>query len=390
MDQSPTPKSPFYRSTTFWWWVLAILILIILIQHWPFGKKNKTPPAVPVVVATAKTSDVPVYLSELGTVVPTHTITVKTQINGQLIGVYYKEGQMVKKGQLLAEIDPRPYQAQLLQYQGQLQRDQALLQNAKIDLKRYQTLWKQDSVARQVLDTQASLVNQYSGTVLADQGQIQAIKVNLAYCQITAPVDGRVGLRLVDPGNYVQTTDTTGIAVIATLQPITVIFSIPEDNVPDVMEQLNAGKTLTVQAYDRQQNKLLATGQLLTIDNQIDITTGTVKLRAQFSNENNILFPNQFVNVLLLVKTLHNVTVVPTAAIQHGGQYNFVFVVNSDQTVHIQSVTTGVVYGQNTVVTNLKPGQIVVTEGADKLNEGTPVTIQTPAIAAANPGRSTT
>jgi multidrug efflux system membrane fusion protein len=368
--------SPFYRKTGFWIIVLIILVIIIFIQHWPFSKNKKLIPTIPVVVSSVKSADVPVFLSELGAVIPTYTITVRTQINGQLLRVLYKEGQIVKKGDLLAEIDPRPYQAQLTQFEGQLLRDQALLANAKLDLKRYQTLWRQDSVAKQTLDTQVSLVNQYMGAVKFDEGQIQAVKVNLIYCQIRSPVDGRVGLRLVDAGNYVQTTDTTGLAVIATLQPITVIFSIPEDNVPEVLEQINAGNVLTVKAYDRQLNKLLAVGTLLTIDNQIDPTTGMVKLRAEFKNENNVLFPNQFVNVLLLVKTLQGAIVVPTAAIQHGAQYNFVYRLNKNNTVNIKPVTTGVVYGQDTVIkSGVAVGEQVVIEGADKLTDGALVTI---------------
>lgn len=367
---------PFYRKTGFWLVVLGILILIILIQHWPFGKKNKSPPAVPVVSAIAHTANVPVVLSELGAVVPTYTVTVRTQINGQLLKVLFTEGQMVKKGDLLAEIDPRPYQAQLIQYEGQLIRDKALLANAQLDLQRYQRLWKQDSVAKQTLDTQASLVNQYIGNIKTDEGLILATKVNLIYCEIMSPVDGRIGLRLVDAGNYVQVTDTTGIAVIATLKPITIIFSIPEDNVPEVLEQINAGKSLIVNAYDRQQNKLLATGTLLTIDNQIDPTTGMVKLRAQFANENNALFPNQFVNVQLIVKTLQNATIIATAAIQHGAQNNFVYIINSDKKVNVKVVVPGVVYGEETVIkSGVNPGQMVVIEGADKLTEGSTVSI---------------
>ncbi|MHB1948336.1 MAG: MdtA/MuxA family multidrug efflux RND transporter periplasmic adaptor subunit [Gammaproteobacteria bacterium] len=383
-------NEPFYRKTNFWLIVLALLVLIILIQHWPFGKKKKTPPPVPVVVATAQTTDVPVYLSELGAVTPTYTVTVRTQINGQLLRVLYKEGQMVKKGELLAEIDPRPYQAQLTQYQGQLLHDQALLANAQLDLKRYQTLWRQDSVSKQTLDTQAALVKQYMGTVKSDEGQIQAIQVNLIYCEIKSPVDGRVGLRLVDPGNFVQTSDTTGLAVIATLQPITVIFSIPEDNIPEVLAQIEAGHELTVNAYDRQQTKLLAVGKLLTIDNQIDPTTGMVKLRAQFANENNTLFPSQFVNAQLLVETLHNAIVVPTAAIQHGVQNNYVYVVNDDKTVSVKSVVTGVVSGQNTVIkSGLTTGQVVVTEGTDKLADGLTVSTSDQKQSAAKQASST-
>ncbi len=366
----------FFRKTPILLIILAVLLLIILIQHWPFGKHKAPTPRIPVVAESAKKMDVPVYLSELGTVTPVYTVTVRTQINGQLLQVLYHEGQLVKKGDLLAEIDPRPYQAQLTQFEGQLKRDQALLDNANIDLKRYQILWKQDSVAQQTLATQASLVKQYEGAVKIDEGQIQATKVNLIYCEITSPVDGRIGLRLVDPGNFVQTSDTTGIAVIATLQPITVIFSIPEDSIPDVLDQINAGKALTVKAYDRQQNKLLATGSLLTIDNQIDTTTGMVKLRAQFENKDNQLFPNQFVNAVLLVKTLNNVTVVSSAAVQNGASGTFVYLINKNQTVSIKPVVVGVTNGNNTVIkSGVTPGQLVVTQGADKLTEGSLVSI---------------
>lgn len=368
-------REPFYRKTSIWCVVLAILVLIILIQHWPFGN-HKLPPAIPVVVAPVKTANVPVNLLALGSVVPTATITVRTRINGQLLQVLYKEGQMVKKDELLAEIDPRPYQAQLTQYEGQLLRDQALLANAELDLKRYQTLWRQDSVAKQTLDTQTALVKQYQGNVKADEGLIQATKVNLIYCEITSPVDGRVGLRLVDAGNLVQTTDTTGIAVVTALNPITVIFALPEDNIPEILEQINAGQTLTVKAYDRQQNKILAIGKLLTIDNQIDPTTGTVKLRAQFDNEKNTLFPNQFVNAELLVKILPNATIVPTAAIQHGTPDSFVYVLKTDNTVTVRPVEVGVVWGEYTVIKKgVLPRQIVIVEGADKLREGARVSI---------------
>lgn len=371
---------PFYRKTKFWLIILLILVIIIFIEYNPFFKKKKKIPTVPVVVAQAQNSNVAVYLNELGGVTPVYNVTVKTVINGPLLKVVFTEGQMVKKGDLLAEIDPRPYQAQLLEYEGQLVRDKALLANAQLDLKRYQMEWKQDSVAKQVLDTQVSLVRQYMGAVQSDEGLIQTTKVNLMYCEITSPVDGRIGLRLVDPGNIVQTSDTTGIAVIATLNPITVIFSIPEDNIPDVLEQIDAGKTLTVNAYDRQQKKLLAVGTLLTIDNQIDTTTGTVKMRAQFDNNDMALFPNQFVNVQLLVKTLQGVTTVPTPAVQYGPQNKtFVYLLHEDKTVSVQPIVLGVTSGENTVITNgVSPGQSVVIEGSDKLTDGAHVEIADP------------
>ena len=387
MPDTPTSEPSrkrrrFNRRLSFW---IALLILVILIADYIHIRKitaanqRNANKSVPVVVAKARTENVPVYLTELGTVTPTYTITVRTQINGQLLRVLYTEGQMVKAGDLLAEIDPRPYQAQLIQYEGQLERDKALLANALIDLKRYQTLWKQDSVAQQTLATQQALVQQDEGNVQTDQGLIQATKLNLIYCEIKSPVDGRVGLRLVDPGNYVQISDTTGLAVIATISPITVIFSIPEDNIPDVMDQLNAAKTLTVQAYDRQQNQLLSTGTLLTVDNEIDTTTGTVKLRAQFQNTDGHLFPNQFVNAALLVKTLNDVILIPTAAIQHGVQGDFVYLLNSDKTVSVKPIVTDVVSGNNSVVkSGLTSAQSVVIEGADKLTDGATVTVADP------------
>jgi len=341
------------------------------------SKNKRGGQPLPVVTAKAFIKDVPVYLNALGGVTPTYSVTIHTQINGILIAVNFKEGQMVKKGDLLAQIDPRPYQAQLIQFQGQLQRDKALLANALIDLKRYQTLWKQDSVSQQVLATQQSLVEQDKGTVKIDQGQIDATKVNLIYCNITAPMDARVGLRLVDPGNYVQTSDTTGIAVLNMLNPITVIFTIPEDNIPQVLNKITSDKQLVVQAYDRQQTTLLDTGKVLTIDNQVDPTTGTVRIRAQFPNTKNQLFPNQFVNVRMLINTLHNVVMVPTAAIQYsakGGSY--VFIVNEDDTVKEQNVKIGITAGENTVVlSGLSAGETVVTEGADKLTDGAKVTL---------------
>lgn len=369
-------RSRFLKPKYLWIALLIVLILIFCIKHFSFNKKKPPTVLIPVVAATVKSRDVPIYLSELGAVTPIYTVTVRTQINGQLLRVLYREGQMVKAGELLAEIDSRPYQAQLTQYEGQLKRDQALLDNARVDLKRYQTLWRQDSVAQQTLATQQALVKQYEGAVKIDEGLIQGVKVNLIYCRITSPVDGRVGLRLVDPGNFVQTSDTTGLAVIATLQPITVIFSIPEDSVPEVLEQIESGKTLTVKAYNRQQTKLLSVGKLLTIDNQIDPTTGTVRLRAQFENNDNHLFPNQFVNANLLVKVLPKATVVPTAAVQHSTQSNFVYLLNANNTVSMKPIIVGPLSGNDTVIkSGLSPGQAVIVQGIDRLTEGASVIV---------------
>lgn len=368
------------QKRLFWMLTLAIMALAVIIISIRIAYNNNHQkherPGIPVVTAVARSSNVPIYISALGGVTPTYSVTVRTQINGQLQQVLFKEGQLVKKGDVLAQIDPRPYQAQLMQYQGQLARDTALLANAQLDLKRYQELWKEDSVAKQTLDTQASLVKQYQGAIQVDQGLIANTQLNLTYTRIVSPIDGRVGLRLVDPGNYVQVSDTSGLVVINTLNPITVVFTIPEDNVPDVTSQINAGKTLTVEAYDRTQNKLLATGTLLTIDNEIDPTTGTVKLKASFNNSDNRLFPNQFVNVKLLVKTLSNATLVPTAAVQNGSQGTYVFILNKDNTVTITPVTVGITVNDDTVInTGVIPGQTVITEGTDKLINGSTVTL---------------
>ncbi len=356
----------------------AIIIAVLLIQYFNSStdpdQKNGRPIAV--VTATAQQRNIPVYLSALGTVTPTYSVIVRTQINGRLLHVLFREGQMVKAGDLLAEIDPRPYQAQLLQYQGQLARDQAALTNSQLDLKRYQKLWKEDSVSKQTLDTQAALVKQNEGTVKLDQGLIAGTQVNLTYCEITAPVAGRVGLRQVDAGNVVQTSDPNGLVVLNTLNPISVVFSLPQDNIAAVMAALNAGTTLQVFAYNRDQNKLLATGTLLTVDNQIDPTTGTVKLKASFANTNNQLFPAQFVNIRLLINTLQKAIVIPTAAVQHGVQNSYVYVVNSDQTVSSKPIVTSINDGENTVITSgISLGQTVVVDGADKLIDGATVAV---------------
>jgi len=336
------------------------------------------PPRVSVMAAAARTRDVSVYLNGLGAVTPLNTVTVKSRVDGELIAVRFQEGQIVSSGELLAEIDPRPFEAQLTQFEGQLERDQALLDNARLDLTRFQELVKTDAVPRQQLDTQVSLVHQLEGTVKNDQGQIDATKVQLVYCRITSPIAGRVGLRLVDPGNIVHATDTGGLVIITQLQPITVIFTIPEDSIPTVLEQLRQGVRLPVEAYDREYRRKLADGALLTIDNQVDPTTGTVRLKAQFPNTDNRLFPSQFVNARLLIETRRGATVVPTAAVQQSPRGSFVYVLRPDRTVGVRQVTVGVTDADDvSIERGLAVGEQVVIEGAERLRDGAAIALRT-------------
>ncbi|MEJ2327865.1 MAG: MdtA/MuxA family multidrug efflux RND transporter periplasmic adaptor subunit [Chromatiaceae bacterium] len=333
---------------------------------------------VPVVAEAVRTGKIHVYVTGLGTVTPRNTVTVRTQVNGQLTRVAFQEGQMVHAGDLLAEIDPRPYQVQLLQAEGALARDRALLENARVDLKRYKTLYHQDSGSQQQWDTQKALVEQYEGAVKTDQGQIESAKLQLTYCHITSPISGRVGLRQVDPGNYVQTSDTTGLVVITEVRPIYVVFTLPADDLPAVLKQMRAGEQLPVEAFGRYQKTLLATGSLLTLDNQIDPTTGTIRLKALFQNEDEGLFPNQFVNARLLVRTLEDATVIPTAAVQRGVPGTYVYVVGEDQKVSARPVKLGTTEGELAAVdSGVKPGELVVVDGADKLREGAKVKLRT-------------
>ncbi|HUC11475.1 MAG TPA: MdtA/MuxA family multidrug efflux RND transporter periplasmic adaptor subunit [Stellaceae bacterium] len=331
---------------------------------------------IPVGVATAAKGDMPVTLSGLGTVTPLAVVTVKTQINGYLMSVGFNEGQHVKKGDFLAQVDPRPYQVALAQAQAQLAKDEAMLTDAELDLKRYNTLVAQNSIATQTRDTQIATVAQDRAQIMLDQAQINTQKLNLTYAHIISPVTGRVGLRQVDPGNYVQTSDPNGIVVVTQLQPISVIFTLPEDDVPQVLKQYHAGAVLPVTAYDRTGTTQLAVGRLDTIDNQIDPTTGTVKLRATFDNTDESLFPNQFVNIKLLVNTLHDTVLVPTAAIQRGAPGTFVYLVKPDHTVAIQTVKLGPGNGQQiAVLSGLDPGAQVVDDGADRLKDGAKITV---------------
>jgi multidrug efflux system membrane fusion protein len=327
--------------------------------------------AVPVGLATAAKGEIPIVLRALGTVVPLATVTVKSQIAGQLINVAFTEGQMVRQGDLLAEVDPRPYEVVLQQTRGTMQKNEALLKNAQIDLARYQTLVRQDSIARQQFDTQAALVRQYEAAIVTDQALVDAARLNLTYTKIVAPITGRIGLRLVDKGNYVAMSDATGICVITQLQPISVLFTIPEDALQAVRKRLLGGNALEVRAFDRGQKTELSVGRLATTDNQIDISTGTIKLRATFDNKDETLFPNQFVNVRLLVDTVRDAVVIPVAAVQRGQPGIFVYYVKPDDTVEIRVVELGVTDGERVaIVKGLQVGDNVVVDGTDRLREG--------------------
>jgi multidrug efflux system membrane fusion protein len=333
---------------------------------------------VAVVAEAATRGDFPIYLNGLGTVTALNTATIRSRVDGELIRVAFEEGQMVREGDLLAEIDPRPFQAQLMQAEGQLLRDEALLKNARIDLERYQTLLEQDSIAAQQTATQEALVRQYRGTVETDRGLIADAKLRLTYTRIKAPFTGRLGLRLVDKGNIIQASDVDGLVVLTQIQPITVVFTLPENDLPAVLKRLRAGEKLPIEAYERSGNTRLAQGRLVAVDNQIDTTTGTIRLKAQFDNTDHALFPNQFVNVRMTVDTLRAVTLIPGSAIQRGTPGTFAYVVKEDETVSVRPLKLGPAEGEQVaVLEGLEPGERVVIDGTDKLREGAKVELVT-------------
>lgn len=373
-------------------WLLAVALVVFVIWLW-FGKSDASNKpgagfdrAVPVAIATAVKGDLKLSLNALGTVTPAHSVIVNSRVEGQLLRVHFKEGQFVKAGDLLAEIDPRPFEVQLAQAEGQLARDTALLKNAQLDLERYQMLWSQDSIAKQEVDAQAALVRQYEGSVKVDEGQVADAKLQLTYAKVTAPVSGRVGLRQVDPGNVVHTTDANGIVTITQVQPVYVVFTLPEDNLPRLIQKINAKQTIAVDAYDRSQKFKLASGNLIAIDNQIDTATGTLKIKAEFSNEDSALFPNQFVNARLRIDTLHDMTLVPVDAVQSGAQGNFVYALQAANTsgdnrentatVKLQNVQIGESDGERVIIDRgIEPGTAVVVEGIEQLRDGSSVDV---------------
>jgi multidrug efflux system membrane fusion protein len=373
-----------------WPWLLAVVLLAGVGYGLHATSATRQPasaepaarqvgPAVPVSVATAREGDLPVYLTGLGSVTAFNTVSVKSRVDGQLIKVAFQEGQFVHEGDLLAEIDPRPFEVQLTQAEGQMARDAALLKDAQINLARYRELLARQLIAKQQVDDQAALVDQYAGSVKMDQGLIDNARLQLTYSHITAPISGRVGLRLVDAGNMVHATDPNGLLVITQVQPIAVLFTLPEDNLPPILGKVRAGERLTVEAYDRAGQNKIAAGALLTVDNQIDQSTGTTRLKAIFPNDDDVLFPNQFVNARLLLDVRKGAVIVPLAGIQRGPQGTFVYLVKPDHTVDVRQVTLGPTSATDAAIeAGLSAGEVIVIEGVDKLRAGSTVQVRTP------------
>ena len=386
-DRDPAPEPPRRRNVArIVVWSVSLLILVVVIvlvwHHHENAKKAAAAAAaarakaagITISTATAQKGDIGVYLEAIGTVTPVYTDSITSQVTGLVIAVHFNEGQMVKKGDPLIDIDPRPFRATLLQAQGALERDQNVLAQAEMDAQRYRDAWASKAIAKQILDDQEKLVLQERGTVKNDEGTVQYDQVQLDFCHITAPISGRMGLRLVDPGNVVQSSGTVTLAVITQMQPITVIFTIPEDSLGSVQAGMRKKAGLSTDAFDRTAQKKIASGKLLTLDNQIDTTTGTVKGRAVFDNKNNALFPNQFVNTRLLVDTLKGVTLIPASAIQQNGQASFVYVIQ-DNVAHQRSIKPGVTDAGNTQVDGINPGNVVANSGFDKLQDNSKVVV---------------
>jgi membrane fusion protein, multidrug efflux system len=397
-DHQIPPHVPAHRRRLIWVIVgillllVFVIVLVLVLRHYEEAKKAaaaKRAAAVGITVTsvTAQKGNIGVYLDAIGTVTPVYSDSITSQVNGIVTAVHYEEGQLVHKGDPLIDIDVRPYRAILLQAQGALERDENLLAQAQMDVERYRAASARDAIAKQILDDQEKLVLQDEGTVKNDQGTVQFDEIQVEYCHITAPIDGRVGLRLVDPGNVVQSSGTVTLAVITQLQPITVIFTIPEDSLGPVEARLRAKAKLTVDAFDRTAQTKIASGVLLTLDNQIDTTTGTVKGRAVFDNKNDALFPNQFVNTRLLVNTLQGVTLISSSAIQQNGQASFVYIIQSN-VAHMRSIKPGVTDAGMTQVEGINPGDVVANSSFDKLQENTAVVISNTTVPANSSGSS--
>jgi multidrug efflux system membrane fusion protein len=394
---APDPAHPKHKAIRVAVWiallvVFAVAFFLILRHHDDTAKsaassRRGAGGAVAVTTATAKQGNLGVYLDAIGTVTPVYTASIVSQVTGPVVAVHYKEGQIVRKGEPLVDIDPRPFLATLLQAQGTLERDQNVLAQAKMDLDRFRAAWARDAIPKQTLDDQEKLVLQDEGTIKLDEGAVQFDQIQVGYCHITAPFAGRVGLRLVDPGNVVQSTGTTTLAVITQLQPITVIFTIPEDYLGQVQPRLRQHAKLTVDAFDRTAQKQIASGTLLTLDNLIDTTTGTVKGRASFDNKDDLLFPNEFVNTRLLVNTLQGATLVPNSTIQQNGPVSFVYVIQ-DNVAHLRTVKAGVTDGNTTAVTGINPGDVLANSSFDRLQDKSKIVVSRTPIPASTSGSS--